>query len=41
MNRKISGLITVILMLFMTAAISAAENSPPKVGSPCKGTGKA
>ena len=34
MNRKISGLITVILTLFMTAAISAAENSPPKVGSP-------
>jgi len=34
MNRKISGLITVILMLFMVTTINAAENSPPKVGSP-------
>jgi peroxiredoxin len=34
MNRKISGFITVILALFMATAISAAENSPPKVGSP-------
>ncbi len=34
MNRKISVLITVILVLFMVSAISAAENSPPKVGSP-------
>ena len=33
MNRKISGLIMVILMLFMATAIGAAENSPPKVGS--------
>jgi len=41
MNRKISGLITVILTIFIATAISAAENNPPKVGSPCKGTGKA
>jgi thiol-disulfide isomerase/thioredoxin len=34
MNRKISGLITVVLTLFIATAISAAENSPPKVGSP-------
>ena len=34
MGRKISGLITVILTLFIATAISAAENSPPKVGSP-------
>jgi thiol-disulfide isomerase/thioredoxin len=34
MNRKISGFITVILMLLMASAINAAENSPPKVGSP-------
>jgi thiol-disulfide isomerase/thioredoxin len=34
MNRKISGFITAILMLFMASAINAAENSPPKVGSP-------
>jgi len=34
MNRKISGLIMAILPLFMATAISATENSPPKVGSP-------
>ena len=34
MSRKISGLITVILTLFLETAISAAENIPPKVGSP-------
>ena len=34
MNRKISGLITVILTLFLATAISASENSPPKVGNP-------
>ena len=34
MSRKISGLITVILTLFLATAISAAENIPPKVGSP-------
>jgi thiol-disulfide isomerase/thioredoxin len=34
MNSKISGLITVVLALFMVTAIYAAENSPPKVGSP-------
>lgn len=34
MNRKTAGLITVILTLFMATAINAAENSPPKVGSP-------
>ena len=33
MNRKISGLITVILALFIATVINAAENSPPKVGS--------
>jgi len=33
MNRKISGLITLILTLFIATAISAAENGPPKVGS--------
>jgi len=33
MNRKISVLITVILVLFMATAISAMENVPPKVGS--------
>ena len=34
MNRKTLGLITVILTLFMVTAINAAENGPPKVGSP-------
>ena len=34
MNKKISGLITVILSLFMSTVIYAAENGPPKVGSP-------
>ena len=34
MNIKISGLIMAILPLFMATAISATENSPPKVGSP-------
>jgi thiol-disulfide isomerase/thioredoxin len=34
MNRKVSGLITIVLALFMATAISAAENSAPKVGSP-------
>ncbi len=34
MNRNMSGLITVILSLFMATVIYAAENSPPKVGSP-------
>jgi peroxiredoxin len=34
MNRKMSGLIMVILTLFIATAISAAENVPPKVGSP-------
>ena len=34
MNKKISGLITVVLSLFMATAIYAAENNPPKVGSP-------
>jgi len=34
MNRKKSGLITLILTLFMATAISAAENITPKVGSP-------
>ena len=33
MNRKISGLIMIVLTLFMANAIGAAENSPPKVGS--------
>ena len=34
MNKKISGLMTVILTLFMTTAIMAAENIPPAVGRP-------
>ena len=34
MNKKISGLIAIILTLFIATAISAAENGPPKVGSP-------
>ena len=34
MNRKMSGLITIILSLFMATSIYAAENIPPKVGSP-------
>jgi peroxiredoxin len=33
MKRKISGFALVMLVLFMATAISAAENSPPKVGS--------
>ena len=33
MKRKISGFAVVMLALFMATAISAAENSPPKVGS--------
>jgi peroxiredoxin len=33
MNKKMSGLITAILTLFIATAISAAENNPPKVGS--------
>jgi hypothetical protein len=41
MGRKTSGLIAVIMTLFMATVISAAENGPPKVGSSCKGTGKA
>ena len=32
MKRKISGLVVVMLALFMATAICAAENSPPKVG---------
>ena len=34
MGRKISALIMFVLTLFLANAISAAENSPPKVGSP-------
>ncbi len=34
MARKISGLLAVILMLFIVAAVHAAESMPPKVGSP-------
>jgi len=33
MKRKISSLAVITLALFMATAISAAENSPPKVGS--------